>query len=234
MANLAFGGIEITSSDKGLLQNLRKVAENSVAFAYDGSEPEFYEEENLLEICFWGAWNCTKGFDVIEELLDDPNYPHQAALVLADVYGWQDEQSWLCSTFSKKPGDKHFTYCNLHDGVYTICDALKHFVPYLPAAGRTMEFGVIELKVVSKRKVKASSTVRCKIYIATECDDRTFVFDILENGDLLEVDSWRGEVRHKERIEEEEEEEVEEDRFENESDVINSIMFYCARQKHYK
>lgn len=164
MANLAVGGINITSKNENLFIDLKEKIKNNPDFAYEGG-PDFLTSDGRLQIDFNGRWDCNFAWEYIDSLMADTQYIYRQELINAEISGWQEEFS--CGIFEwyrKAPGETELTSVDPYKdhGLFGPDDfwgAILLIVPKLPEPGETLQISDdFSITVLSKNEISPQLT----------------------------------------------------------------------------
>ena len=95
MANIAEGYVCIESNDKDLISDLKeKISQKNQIFSYGGPVDIMegsIDGTDYLEAHFTGRWSCDSAWSFFDDLIKDPDYKHQQALIDSQIEGKETE-----------------------------------------------------------------------------------------------------------------------------------------------
>ncbi|OGU16685.1 MAG: hypothetical protein A2076_06585 [Geobacteraceae bacterium GWC2_53_11] len=190
MANLAEGGITITSNCKNLFIDLKEKILNNPDFSYESGPSFSGGDAGSMDICFYGRWSCCFAFEYIDSLIADEQYIYRQDLIDAEISGWQEEFSnFVFAWYRKAPGEVTITELDPYEVLGLDSDddfwgAMGLIVPKLPELGETLEFSVdFRINVISKNEISHQLTRYALIINYVDYDiECTFTCD--EDGEI--------------------------------------------------
>lgn len=166
MANLAEGGITITSNCKNLFIDLKEKILNNPDFSYE-SGPSFSDwDDGSMNIHFCVRWTCCSAFGFIDSLMADEQYIYRQELIDAEISGWQDQSSNLVfAWYRKAPGEVTIMDIDLYEVLALESDndfwgTMRFIFPKLPAPGKALVFSSdFRINVFSKYEISPKLTL---------------------------------------------------------------------------